>query len=232
VSKTYVVATIRPWNIDVFQRIVRSYPGDWHLVTKPAQLTPTLVRTLAPRYIFFPHWSELVPDEILNLSECICFHETDLPFGRGGSPIQNLVERGFPDTKVSAFKMTSEMDAGPIYLQRPLSLRGLAEEIYVRAAHLVAEMILEIVKREPRPTPQTGAPVAFERRTPAESEISVSQLRTLDDMFDHIRMLDAAEYPRAFVRHGDWLLELSRPARRTDCIEASVRIRLERDPRA
>jgi methionyl-tRNA formyltransferase len=231
-DNSYVVATIRPWHVDVFRRIISDYPGDWHLITKPDQLTQSRVRSLAPRYIFFPHWSESVPREILDLSECVCFHETDLPFGRGGSPIQNLVAQSIYDTKLSAFMMTNEMDAGPIYLQRPLSLLGLAEEIYVRAAHAVAKMILEIVEHEPSPTPQTGDAVVFKRRSPTESEVLADRLETLDDMFDHIRMLDAVEYPPAFVRHGNWLLELTRPARRTDYVEASVRIKLERDPDA
>ena len=46
-----------------------------------------------------------MPSEIIRNYECICFHETDLPFGRGGSPIQNLIVRGFKTTKISAIKM-------------------------------------------------------------------------------------------------------------------------------
>ena len=46
-----------------------------------------------PKYIFFPHWSKKVDTKIVNNYECVCFHETDLPYGRGGSPIQNLILR-------------------------------------------------------------------------------------------------------------------------------------------
>ena len=55
---------------------------------------------------------------------------TDLPFGRGGSPLQNLITRGISKTKISALRCNEEIDAGPIYLKRPLSLHGSAEEIY------------------------------------------------------------------------------------------------------
>jgi methionyl-tRNA formyltransferase len=54
-----------------------------------------------------------------------------LPYGRGGSPLQNLIDLGHKDTFVSALKMTEELDAGAIYLKKPLSLEGLAEEIYM-----------------------------------------------------------------------------------------------------
>ena len=47
---------------------------------------------------------------------------TDVPFGRGGSPLQNLISRGIYETKISAFRCVAEMDAGPVYPKRPFSL--------------------------------------------------------------------------------------------------------------
>ena len=66
---------------------------------------------------------------------------TDLPFGRGGSPLQNLVERGIYETKVSAIRCCKELDGGDVYMKKPLSLWGTAEEIYLRAAELTKEMM-------------------------------------------------------------------------------------------
>ncbi|MBN2524906.1 MAG: methionyl-tRNA formyltransferase [Deltaproteobacteria bacterium] len=197
-NHTYLVATIRPWNIDAFHNIVVHFDGDWHLVTDPEKLTPELVSKLNPRYIFFPHWSQIVPEEILRLSECVCFHETDLPFGRGGSPIQNLIARGHKDTCISAIRMVRDLDAGPIYMKRELSLLGSAKEIFVCAAKIVAHMMEEIADQRPVPTPQEGVPVIFRRRTPDQSRIDDS-FKTIEQLYDHIRMLDAPEYPRAFL---------------------------------
>ena len=50
---------------------------------------------------------------------------TDLPYGRGGTPLQNLILRGHQNTKLSAFKLVDEMDAGPIYLKADLFFRGI-----------------------------------------------------------------------------------------------------------
>jgi len=222
-NKTYLVATIRPWNIRAYKETIAHYPGNWHLITKAEDLTTELVRKLKPRYVFFPHWSYIVPSEILDITESVCFHETDLPYGRGGSPIQNLIANGHTETKVSALRMTGELDAGPIYLKRYLSLEGLAEEIFIRSSKLVAEMILEIITTEPEPKEQEGTVRVFERRRPEQSAIPI-ELKTLDEIFDHVRMLDASEYPTAFIRYGSFKLELFRPALRNDSIEADVRI--------
>ena len=200
--QVYLVATIRPWNINVYHQTVSQFPGEWHLISDPAALTPAYVRRLAPRYIFFPHWSHIVQREILELSECICFHETDLPYGRGGSPIQNLIVRGHADTQITALRMVSELDAGPVYMKRPLSLAGSAHEIFTRAAGIVGEMIGDIARTNPLPTPQQGNPEVFKRRTPKQSEIT-SDIATPKKLYDHIRMLDAPEYPKAYLTvHG------------------------------
>jgi len=219
----YIVATIRPWNIQVFQDTISHYPGTWHLITENKQLTPARIKKLKPKYIFFPHWNHLVPVSIMDLAECVCFHETDVPYGRGGSPIQNLIARGCKETKITALKMTQELDAGPVYLKKPLALDGLAEEIFIRASRLVAQMIREIITHEPLPQAQQGKIVKFQRRTPEQSKAPV-KLKNLNEMFDHLRMLDAEEYPKGFIEHGGFRYEFSRPALRTGAIEADVRI--------
>jgi methionyl-tRNA formyltransferase len=225
---TYLVAARRRWHAHVFHEVVARWPERWALVTERAALTPDLVRSLRPRYVFFPHWSWLVPPEILDLAECVCFHETALPFGRGGSPIQNLIARGQRETVVTALRMVPELDAGPVYLQRPLSLEGLAEEVYLRAARTIAEMMRAIADQEPAPRPQEGAPVVFGRRTPGDSHLPATG--SLEALFDHLRMLDADGYPRAFADVGPWRLEFTRPALRTGAIEADVRITRRPDP--
>ena len=230
-NRVYVVATLKPWNIQAYHRTLKHLPGQWHLVTDPAQLTVERVRSLAPRYIFFPHWSEIVPAEILALTECVCFHETDLPFGRGGSPVQNLIERGQRETVITALRMVEELDAGPVYMKQPLSLEGGGEEVYLRAASLVAEMIAEMIEQEPESFEQVGEAVVFQRRTPQQSEVP-SDMQGLEQLFDHIRMLDAEGYPKACFTHGHYRFELSRPALKTGEIVADVRItRIEDEAR-
>ena len=204
----YVVATIKPWNIAAFNSHCAELAGQWVLITSKEDLTLNRLREIQPKYIFFPHWSWPVPTKILQEFPCVCFHETDLPYGRGGSPLQNLIIRGHKETKMTALRMVEELDAGPVYLKRPLSLAGRAEEIFERAADLVYDMIGEIITREIAPLPQQGEAVVFNRRTPNESVLP--QDGSPSTLFDFIRMLDAPTYPKAFIDHGQWRIEFDR----------------------
>jgi len=163
-----------------------------------------------------------VPEEIIENFECVCFHMTDVPYGRGGSPLQNLVVRGHRETKLTALRMTAEFDAGPVYLKEPLSLEGSAEEIYLRAANMSALMIQRIIREEPKPLPQQGEVVNFKRRKPEESLIR--NPASLQELYDFIRMLDADGYPHAFLDYAGFRLEFTRAGLYDGRIQADVRI--------
>src|ERR1700722_6846901 len=157
--KKYLVLGCKPWNRRLFDESLRPLPGRWTFADSAEALTLDFVRKLSPRYIFFLHWSWKVPEQIVKQFECVCFHMTDVPYGRGGSPLQNLIIRGHRETKLTALRMTEEFDAGPVYMKEPLSLEGGAEEIYLRAGRLSAEMIDRIVREEMRPVSQEGKAV-------------------------------------------------------------------------
>lgn len=201
----YVVAGNRPWSRDAYRRRSPELPGTWHYVERAEDLSLNWLKTIEPRYVFFPHWSWKVPSDVIEAYECVCFHMTDVPFGRGGSPLQNLIVRGITHTKLSALRMVEEMDAGPVYMKLPLSLEGRAQEIFVRTADLVWDMIEVLIATNPLPEPQVGVPTHFKRRTPAEGAIPADG--DLHRLFDVIRMLDAVTYPKAFLEAGNLRLE-------------------------
>lgn len=193
-------------------------------ISSRAEMTTESFSTINPRYIFFPHWSHIIPADIYENFHCVVFHMTDLPFGRGGSPLQNLIARGIYETKLSALQCTGELDAGDIYLKRSLSLWGSAEEIYLRAAELSKEMMIEILTKNVKPVPQRGEIVTFRRRLPKDGNIS--SLDSLEKIFDYIRMLDADTYPPAFLETEQLHLEFRRVSLRDGFLEADVRIML------
>ena len=131
----------------------------------------------------------------------------DVPYGRGGSPLQNLVVRGHKETKLTALRMLEELDAGPVYLKQPMSLLGSAQQIFERQAELCYEMIRVIADTEPLPVEQVGESVTFKRRKPSQSELPRSASQ--EQLYDFVRMLDAETYPPAFLRHGNFHLEFS-----------------------
>jgi len=149
---------------------------------------------------------------------------TDLPFGRGGSPLQNLLSRGIYKTKISALKVVEEMDAGPIYAKSELDIStGSAEDIYKRAADIIfQEMIPYIIMNEPVPQPQAGKVVSFRRRNEAESELP--GFDGLQKVYDHIRMLDAEGYPQAFLVNNGFKYKFSKARMLPDSVKAEVMI--------
>lgn len=208
-NKTYIIAGYPSWSREIFRKKISKYPGKWHLIFKSEDLTEKRIKKINPRFIFFLHWSWKVPKDIVNDYECVCFHMTDLPYGRGGSPLQNLIIRGHKKTKLTALKMVEDFDAGPIYFKKTMSLEGRAEEIYKRASNLAADMILKIITKRPESRPQKGKVVIFKRRKPEESEIP--ERKTPKELFDFIRMLDAEGYPRAFINYKGFIFEFLEP---------------------
>ena len=202
-----IIATIKSWHIARAQALQKQYQGvhEIALYTEKEELTVDNVCDFNPDYILLPHWSYFIPDEITQNWECVVFHMTDLPYGRGGSPLQNLIVRGHKETKVSAIRVTATFDAGPVYMKRPLSLAGSAQEIFIRCADLIfGEMIPRLLTEKITPTPQEGEPVIFKRRKPEDSEITSDM--ELDTIYDYIRMLDAEGYPRAYLEFGGYRL--------------------------
>ncbi len=208
-ADAYIVAGCRPWNRRVYDEVICKYPGKWLFVDNRDELADSVSR-IKPKYIFFLHWNWIVPDAMLENYACVCFHMADVPYARGGSPLQNLIVRGHRETKLTALRMVGELDAGPVYQKRDLSIEGNAEEIYIRATYLSAEMIDYIVRQNPEPVAQQGEVVEFKRRTPAQSEIPATQ--TLLALYDHIRMLDAEGYPPAFLVHKGYRYQFNRAA--------------------
>lgn len=189
-------------------------------------LTYDNLKKINPEYVFFAHWSYIIPAEIYENFNCVIFHMTDLPFGRGGSPLQNLLERGIYHTKISAIKCVKEFDAGDIYLKKDFDISyGSAQEIYQRAGSIVSDMIDEIILTNPKPTPQKGEVVCFKRRKPEQSNII--DLNDVNKIYDYIRMLDADGYPKAFIENKNIKFEFSDAKFKNGKLTALVEIKVK-----
>jgi len=222
-SPTRVVLATPHSRYDALERALRAVHGlDVLRVRTPGELNPEDLERFAPGYVFFPHWSSKIPAQIFERFESIIFHMTDVPFGRGGSPLQNLVMRGIETTRLSALRCAADLDAGPVYLKRDLSTLGTAEEVFLRAARLMEAMIVDIVTQRIQPTPQAGEVTAFRRRTPADGNLLPAA--NLDVAYDMIRMLDGDGYPPAFLEAGGFRYEFTRASHRGGHVVADVRI--------
>ena len=222
--RTYIILSQKSWNNNLVERLQHQFPEHKFMqISTREDFTQEHLKEIIPDKVFIPHWSYIIPENIWGNFECIVFHMTDLPYGRGGSPLQNLIVRGHKETKISALRVGKGLDTGDIYIKKPLSLYGSAEEIYLRANGIIETMIAEIIQTDPEPQKQTGEPVEFKRRKAADSDIS--GLNDIDTIYDYIRMLDAEGYPKASLTIGDVKYEFSRVQQKADgSLVADVRI--------
>ena len=115
----YLFCGYRNYSIEIFNKLQKRYKN-FYLITKKESLTYSKIKKINPKYIFFPDWSWIVPENIIKNYDCVCFHESNLPKFRGGSPIQNQIISGIKKTKTTAFFMNSKIDGGDIILQKDL----------------------------------------------------------------------------------------------------------------
>lgn len=219
----YIILSEKKWNANLAAELTNLTGNNWILISEKKRFTEQELKKLKPKKIFIPHWSYIIPSIIYENFLCIVFHMTDLPYGRGGSPLQNLIVRGHKETKISALKVEKALDAGDIYLKKDLSLNGTARDIFERSNQIILEMIVEIVKKDLKAKKQKGEAYFFERRTPEMS--SIQDLNNLEEIYDYIRMLDATGYPKAFLETKFCKFEFKNVSKNNDnTLEANVRI--------
>ena len=180
------------------------------------------LKSFEPDIVFFPHWSWIVEREIFTQFKCIVFHTSPLPYGRGGSPIQNLILRGHKVSPVCALKMSNELDNGPIYDQEEISLEGSLCKILNRLDSTVNMLMKRLIDHLPTPIEQTGVGKTFKRLGDKDNEISFDT--TFEKAYDIVRMLDDPSYPSAYLSLKNILIEFSEVNRKNDEFFCRVRI--------
>lgn len=217
----YVVASSKDWfkahiKSDAYKKL------NVFDISEKEDLNLEYLIRLNPRYIFFPHWNWKVGPEIYERFECVVFHTAPLPYGRGGSPIQNLILKGFKKSPVCAIKMTGVLDGGPVYDSIEVSLEGTIFDIFSRIADCVEKLIVSICKNNPSPIEQHGDVVTFKRLSISDNELLSTH--SINDLYDRIRMVDGLDYPKAYINYGDYKIEFSEATVEGDDLFAKARI--------
>lgn len=148
---------------------------------------------------------KITPPEVLARNRRnLIVHESDLPRGRGFSPLTWQVIEGQNEIPICLFEATEDADAGlVIYRER---LRFAGHEIIDELRKAQGEKTLDICLRflaEPSPPegePQRGAATYYARRQPADSRLDPE--RSIAEQFDLLRTVDNVKYPAFFDHRG------------------------------
>jgi hypothetical protein len=133
-------------------------------------------------------------------------HESDLPAGRGWSPLTWQVLQGAQSIVVTLFEAVDAVDAGVIYGQTTIQLQGdeLVEDLRRQQAAATFKLCSEFVVGYPaalqQAREQSGTPTFFPRRTSMDSRIDLDL--PLRDQFNLLRVSDSARYPAWFEHAG------------------------------
>src|SRR5690349_5180497 len=116
---------------------------DPEAIARVAEMKPDLAVVAA--------FGQIFPRALLDLPRhgCINVHASLLPRHRGAAPVQAALLAGDAETGVSIMRMVSELDAGPVYLERRVSIgpRENAGSLSRRLAGLGADLLVETLEK-------------------------------------------------------------------------------------
>ena len=151
---------------------------------------------------FFFSWLKIIPPELLDRSYLnLVIHASDLPKGRGFSPMPWQIIQGNNEIVVCLFEAVSELDAGPVVFRDKINFKG--HELIDELRKKLGEIHINLVTRyldEVQPT--AGVPQEknvsqhYKRRTNDDSELDLS--KTIEEQFNLLRTVDNKNYPAFF----------------------------------
>lgn len=155
---------------------------------------------------FFLACEEIVPKEYLELNtHNLVVHESNLPKGKGWSPLTWQVLEGKDEIPITLFEAAPDLDAGQIYLQDTIKLDGteLNYELKDKQGQKTKELILNFVEKYPdiEGKEQKGEESYYPKRTPEDSELDIN--KTINEQFDLLRVVDNERYPAFFYKNGE-----------------------------
>jgi len=151
--------------------------------------------------------SKLVKPEVLKRNRHnLVVHESDLPKGKGWSPMTWQVLEGCAEIPVTLFEAANAVDSGAVYLQDRIRLDGteLVDELRAKQAASTLSLCRAFVDDYPlvlqKARAQHGEESFYQRRKPQDSRLDPD--KTIGEQFDLLRVVDNERYPAFFDRNG------------------------------
>jgi len=143
------------------------------LPEKPSEILSELKKLNADIGVLVAY-GRIVPTEIIDIfpHSIVNVHPSRLPKYRGTTPIETAILNGDKSTSVSLMSLTAEMDAGPIYKQKSLTISddetslSLSEKCASIGTDLLIENLSKIISGElkPRKQPHVSRDVSYTKK--------------------------------------------------------------------
>ena len=173
------------------------------------------LRALAPDLGVVVAYGRILPRSLLDLPAqgCINVHASLLPRHRGAAPVQWSLMAGDDQTGITIMRMSEELDAGDILLQRPLPMRSdhtggtLLADLSQLGAAALCDAIEALKAGRLVPQPQPAAGVTFAPRIERKHG-RLDWRRSAAELERQVRAL--APTPSAYTTVGGKLIKVHR----------------------
>lgn len=167
--------------------------------------------------VFILSYFEMVPGEALRRHKLnLVVHESDLPKGRGWSPLFWQILDGKNRIPIVLFSAAGKADSGGVYLKDHVILKGheLHHEIREAQAKKTINLCLKFIAhvKTLKPIRQRGRPTFYRKRTLPDSRVHIN--KSLLSQFDLLRIVNNECFPAFFYyRKHKYILHISKGAK-------------------
>lgn len=161
------------------------------LVTKSDQITKGDI-------LFIISCTEIIKKNIRKkFKQTLVIHESDLPKGRGWSPLVWQIINGEETIPISLFDAEDKVDSGDIWKKEFVKIKNheVSNEINSKVFKTKIKLMDFAVKsmNTIKKTPQKGKPTFYLQRKPEDSELDIN--KTINEQFNLMRIVDNERYP-------------------------------------
>lgn len=149
--------------------------------------------------------TKILPESFLKFNKYnIVIHASDLPKGKGFSPLQWQILEGKDSIVLTLFHAVKELDAGDYYLKEMLRFEGheLMEELHDKMGVKINEMAEKFIHNINilKPKKQIGNSTYYPKRTIENDKLDMN--KSITELFNHFRIANNDEYPLYFEYKG------------------------------
>jgi len=127
----------------------------------------------------------------------IVVHASDLPEGKGFTPIKWQILEGKNDIVVTLFEAVEAIDAGDYYIKSTVHFDGyeLLDEIHNKLAELIINMCIDFINNINviHPLKQNGIETIYRRFNNEDDRLDIN--KTIIEQFNHFRIADNENHP-------------------------------------
>ena len=198
----------RTWAIEVLHGLKKQFPkNEFLLLQNQIEFKSNIDHIKKSDLVICCGWSWILPREVVNSVFTVGIHPSDLPNYAGGSPIQHQIIDGLKSTKVSLFRLTAELDEGPVLSKLDFDLNGHINEIFNRLSSVSIALFNDLISRiDYYKNHEFLVPQKYEYKTrkrllPQDSELTIEKFSKMScaKLFDFIRCREDP-YPNVYIQ--------------------------------